>query len=663
TNWKYDPTNQLTVDNYLPATGGVAEKSWASLTLFQWDQFTLAQWNTLPLDPTSFVAGSSRLAYSPVGNRSVRIDSDSGTPTTFTYNCGNQVLEAEDPSGVTTYTYDANGNRLTIEEPSLDITTNTWDCENRLVMVEHPDGSVIEYRYNGDGHRVEQLLDSVSEKKWIYDGNTMLMETDGSGTVETAYTYKPGGYGRMVSQRQGSDSSFAHFDGVKNLRMLTDDTGMVTDEYDFDAFGSELSTSGSTLNAHRWKGESLAYYREPDAAPSLQYALHFRNYDPLTGTFPSRDPAEDDSNLYRYVKNNPLNASDPSGLQEPFKGKITTTGVGFERETPLGAHRAGAMESKVRAVQEIRERFIREKMGTHGFLFDEESRTWTNGGSLGTLRRDFYDEYRREFRRMVETNPRKFGLDEVDVTAFQHELFSQKQGTYTDVVLTTATGFSRDEVVLAWARDSSALIGVDQTRLTDDEILNHPGRWGFDFAIDVIADPMTYTPLTSKGFSNGIGRVGRSTGNFPYTINVDKSTLSMSGFGGINFVRKNSDELLAPRKGLIKGAAEARQKVRVGDLAEAPHAVTGGRPGHVKSSHGWDVNDPKIVEIRNNPDKIYISENPKNPVTIFWKDGDVVIAETSNPNLIRTAYGKSAPKRAQHKPDVWANDPNYLLVE
>ena len=29
TNWRDDPTNQLTVDNYLPATGGVAEKSWA----------------------------------------------------------------------------------------------------------------------------------------------------------------------------------------------------------------------------------------------------------------------------------------------------------------------------------------------------------------------------------------------------------------------------------------------------------------------------------------------------------------------------------------------------------------------------------------------------------------------------------------------------------
>ncbi|MFN7841227.1 MAG: RHS repeat-associated core domain-containing protein, partial [Pirellula sp.] len=134
----------------------------------------------------------------------------------------------------------------------------------------------------------------------------------------------------------------------KNLRMLTDDTGMVTDEYDFDAFGSELSTSGSTLNAHRWKGESLAYYREPDAAPSLQYALHFRNYDPLTGTFPSRDPAEDDSNLYRYVKNNPLNASDPSGLaelNEIFQQLISI--YGSDAEKLLRAHQASGAEISV----------------------------------------------------------------------------------------------------------------------------------------------------------------------------------------------------------------------------------------------------------------------------------------------------------------------------
>ena len=45
-----------------------------------------------------------------------------------------------------------------------------------------------------------------------------------------------------------------------------------------------------------------------------------REYDPATGTFLSEDPAEDDLNPYRYVANNPINAVDPSGLQQyPYR--------------------------------------------------------------------------------------------------------------------------------------------------------------------------------------------------------------------------------------------------------------------------------------------------------------------------------------------------------
>ena len=46
------------------------------------------------------------------------------------------------------------------------------------------------FTYNGDGQRV-QKLDSTGTTKHIWDGENILLETDGSNVIQVVYTLKP----------------------------------------------------------------------------------------------------------------------------------------------------------------------------------------------------------------------------------------------------------------------------------------------------------------------------------------------------------------------------------------------------------------------------------------------------------------------------------------
>jgi Domain of unknown function (DUF4157) len=114
--------------------------------------------------------------------------------------------------------------------------------------------------------------------------------------------------------------------------------------------------------------------------------------------------------------------------------------------------------------------------------------------------------------------------------------------------------------------------------------------------------------------------------------------------------------------GLVRGAAEARQPVdALHDFA--PPEGSARSSGHARSAHGWKVTDPRLLEIRNNPDKIYVGTNANgNQVAVFLKDADVVITDLGDTQAVITAYGENAPKNASPVSDKWASNPSFHLV-
>ena len=275
-------------------------------------------------------------SYDPTGNRFLQIDG--GTRTTFVYDSANQLRSQMDSSGRTTFSFDAAGNQLIEIPPTGARTTFAWDGENRMTEVLLPAGARNTFIYNGDGDRVRQD-DSTGTAQFVWDWANVLQETDGLGMTQVEYTMDLQGYGALLSQRRSATSSFCHFDGLGSTDRLTNASGLVTDRYLYEVYGSPRLISGSTTNRFRFGGR-WGYAWNPDL---LNYWLRAREYDPALARFLSQDPVRDMGiNQYWYADGNPVNRIDPPGLN-PVLAVFTCIGSDLCR-CIVGAAGAGTLE-------------------------------------------------------------------------------------------------------------------------------------------------------------------------------------------------------------------------------------------------------------------------------------------------------------------------------
>ncbi|WP_196349532.1 RHS repeat domain-containing protein [Planctopirus limnophila] len=315
---------------------GPTSEGWNGLSLSDWSNLTLEQWSTLTLsgsatgrttwtyDPVGQLVSEAitginevknSFTYDPSGNR-LKLETLSDGITTSVYNAANQLLMAESLSGITTYSYDLAGNRRSVETPVGEITTYTFDVLNHNIAVELPTSEVVTYTWapvnKANDERQIQRDDGIDITRYLWDDQVILLETDDTNVVLAENTAQPGGYGMVLSRTQDADTSFYQFDAIGSTRSLSDGTGTLTDEYSYEAFGKALAQTGSTENPYTWIGAQG--YRVEEATG--EYNLRARDYDPHAANFTSEDPLgleAGDSNFYRYVGNDPVNQTDPSG--------------------------------------------------------------------------------------------------------------------------------------------------------------------------------------------------------------------------------------------------------------------------------------------------------------------------------------------------------------
>lgn len=200
------------------------------------------------------------------------------------------------------FTYDANGN-LT----SDGATGYTYDVENRVVSASGAHIATLTYDPLG---RLFQVATSSATTQFLYDGDQMVAEYNGSGTLLRRYVHGPGSDEPLLWYEGGAVSSATrrslqvNYEG--SIDSIADSSGSLIGINSYDEYGRPAPNNIGSFQytGQVWLPELGIYYYKA------------RMYDPRLGRFLQTDPVgyKDDLDLYAYVKDDPVDGTDPSGL-------------------------------------------------------------------------------------------------------------------------------------------------------------------------------------------------------------------------------------------------------------------------------------------------------------------------------------------------------------
>jgi RHS repeat-associated protein len=246
------------------------------------------------------------------------------TASTVSYTANN--LDQYTAIGAVTPAYDGNGN-LT----SDGTFTYGYDAESRLISASGA-GNSASYAYDAQGRRKSKTVNGTTTI-FVQDpqGRALLDYAGSGGAVTNWYAFGPGP-NDVLNQVSGPATTRATY--VPDIQgsviaSLDASSGTLT-KAGFQPYGE----TGSTAGTFRYTGARI------DSETGL-YDFRGRMYSPPLGRFPQTDPigTAGGINLYAYVRNDPLNGTDPLGLDCVSSGGTTscsTSAYNVNFPTPKG---------------------------------------------------------------------------------------------------------------------------------------------------------------------------------------------------------------------------------------------------------------------------------------------------------------------------------------
>ncbi|MEV6546328.1 RHS repeat-associated core domain-containing protein [Streptomyces sp. NPDC051665] len=259
-------------------------------------------------------------SYDDIGNRLSQTQhtvSGSGSDTVTTSGWSSSqpnTLTGTTTTGGTTastsYGYDSAGNTTTRDTATGDQTL-LWNSAGQLTKVTNSTtGTSTDYVYDADG---KLLLQIDPADTTLYLGSEQITLNDSTGTATGVRYYTAPGGATIVRTGTGTAYGFELADDQHGTNTLyLDSTAQTPTWRQFDLYGN---ARGSTTS---WVDNRTFLNKTTDETTGLT-DIGAREYDPSTGRFVSLDPVFDTTdtqslNGYGYADGNPVNVSDPTGM-------------------------------------------------------------------------------------------------------------------------------------------------------------------------------------------------------------------------------------------------------------------------------------------------------------------------------------------------------------